>query len=49
MWLILARKAADPQKDQWISHLYEQGFAAADESDRQNALVLLEQHIQARR
>ncbi len=49
MWLTLAREAADPLKDQWISQLYEQGFAAADEGDRQNALVLLEKHIQTRR
>ena len=49
MWLTLAREAADPVKDQWIADLYEIAFAAASESDRQGALALLEQHIQARR
>ena len=49
MWLTLAREAADPVKDQWISQLYDQAFAAAGESDRRNALTLLEQHLQTRR
>lgn len=49
MWLTLAREAADPVKDQWISALYEEAFASAGESDRRNALRLLEQYIQARR
>jgi TPR repeat protein len=49
MWLTLAREAADPAKDQWISRLYDEAFAAASESDRQGALALLEQHMQARR
>jgi hypothetical protein len=49
MWLILAREAADPSRDQWITDLYEKAFAAAGEIDRQNALTMLEQYIQARR
>ena len=49
MWLILAREAADPGKDQWITELYEKAFAAAGEADRQDALAMLEQYIQARR
>jgi len=49
MWLILAREAADPTKDQWIAELYEKAFAAAGETDRQDALAMLEQYIQARR
>ena len=49
MWLILAREAADPARDQWVTDLYEKAFAAADEADRQNALAMLEQYIQARR
>jgi hypothetical protein len=49
MWLILAREAADPAKDQWITELYEKAFAAASETDRQDALAMLEQYIQARR
>jgi TPR repeat protein len=49
MWLILAREAADPAKDQWITDLYEKAFASSAETDRQNALLMLEQYIQARR
>jgi uncharacterized protein len=49
MWLTLAREAADPAKDPWISELYDKAFAAASESDRRNALALLEHYIQARR
>jgi TPR repeat protein len=49
MWLTLAREAADPAKDPWIPELYEKAFAAASDSDRQNALTLLEHYIQARR
>jgi TPR repeat protein len=50
MWLTLAREAStDGPKDQWIVSLYDQAFAAADESDRKLALALLEQYIQSRR
>jgi len=50
MWLTLAREAAaDSGKDQWIESLYEDAFAAADDSDRKLALALLEQYIQSRR
>jgi hypothetical protein len=50
MWLTLAREAsADAGKDQWIVSLYDQAFAASDDSDRKLALALLEQYIQARR
>jgi uncharacterized protein len=49
MWLILAREAADPAKDRWIVDLYENAFAGSGEADRQNALLMLEQFIQARR
>jgi hypothetical protein len=48
MWLTLAREAADPEKDAWVSDLYEKAFAAAGESDRRNALGMLEQHLQRR-
>lgn len=48
MWLTLAREASDPVKDPWISELYEKAFAAASDSDRKNALALLEHYIQAR-
>lgn len=49
MWLTLARETADPIKDQWISDLYDQAFAAAGEGDRQAALAYLEQHLARRR
>ncbi|MBF9234183.1 tetratricopeptide repeat protein [Microvirga alba] len=50
MWLTLAREAStDSAKDQWITGLYDEAFAAAGESDRKLALALLEQYIQSRR
>jgi TPR repeat protein len=49
MWLILAREAADPVKDAWVSELYEKAFSTASESDRRYALQLLEQHLLDRR
>lgn len=49
MWLTLAREAADPVKDQWISDLYDQAFASAGDPDRKVALALLERYLQARR
>lgn len=49
MWLTLAREAADPVKDKWIEDLYEGAIATVTDSDRQNALALLEQHMQAKR
>ncbi|HEY8383663.1 MAG TPA: tetratricopeptide repeat protein [Microvirga sp.] len=49
MWLTLAREAADPAKDVWVSELYEKAFATSAESDRKNALAMLEQHLQSRR
>lgn len=50
MWLTLAHEAAgDSSKDQWIANLYEEAFAASDDSDRKLALALLEQYIQSRR
>jgi uncharacterized protein len=49
MWLILAREAADPAKEGWIEELYDKGFAGVSDSERKNALALLEQHMQARR
>jgi hypothetical protein len=48
MWLTLAREAADPAKDTWVSDLYDKAFAAAAEGDRKLALALLEQHLQRR-
>jgi TPR repeat protein len=49
MWLILAREAADPAKDRWIAELYDKAFASVSDAERQGALALLEQHMQAKR
>jgi TPR repeat protein len=49
MWLILARDAADPAKDEWIAELYEKAVEAASESDRQKALASLEQFMKKKR
>jgi hypothetical protein len=49
MWLILAREAADPVKEGWIEDLYDKAFSGVSDSERKNALALLEQHMQARR
>jgi TPR repeat protein len=49
MWLTLARESADPVKDQWITELYDNAFAASGDEDRRLALALLEQYMQSRR
>ena len=49
MWLTLAREAAiDSKKDKWIIDLYDQAVAAANDGDRQDALVYLEDHLKRR-
>jgi TPR repeat protein len=48
MWLTLARDAADPSKDSWIIDLYGKAFSAAADTDRQAAVVYLEQQIRKR-
>jgi len=49
MWLTLAREAAiDSKKDQWIIDLYDKVMAAANNNDRQVALVYLEDHLKGR-
>jgi TPR repeat protein len=48
MWLTLAREAADPAKDPWVSELYDSAFAVAADTDRKNALALLEHYLQSR-
>jgi len=46
MWLTLAREAAiDSKKDKWIIDLYEKAVASANDEDRQDALVYLENHL----
>jgi nitronate monooxygenase len=46
MWLTLARQAAiDSKKDQWIIDRYDKAVASANDGDRQDALVYLEDHL----
>ena len=49
MWLILAREAADPAKDRWISELYEKAVDVTSQADRQRALQLLELFLKRKR
>jgi uncharacterized protein len=49
MWLTLARDAADPVKDKWISDLYQRALEGADDNDRQVALAHLEQFLKRKR
>jgi hypothetical protein len=45
----LAREAAiDSKKDKWIIDLYDKAVASANDGDRQNALVDLEDHLKRR-
>src|SRR3954454_23954975 len=45
MWLTMARDAADPAKDQWISALYDKAVASATDRDRETALAYLDQFM----
>jgi TPR repeat protein len=49
MWLTLARDAADPMKDKWISDLYQKAFEGAEDRDRQVALAYLDQFLKRKR
>jgi uncharacterized protein len=49
MWLTLAHDSIrNPEKDKWISELYEQAFQSANEADRQVAILYLEGHHKKR-
>jgi TPR repeat protein len=48
MWLTLAREGAEGAQDAWIVDLYKKDSAAADDEDRQAALVFLEQQMRRR-
>ena len=49
MWLTLAREAAiNSKKDKWIIDLYDKTVASANDEDRQDALVYLEDHLKRR-
>jgi TPR repeat protein len=49
MWLSLAREAADPVKDRWISELYDKAFQVTSQADRQRAALLVEQYAKRKR
>jgi uncharacterized protein len=49
MWLTLAREAAiDSKKDKWIIDLYDNAVASANNEDRHDALIYLEDHLKRR-
>ncbi len=48
MWLTLAREGANGKVQQWIQVLYDQDMKAANDADRQVALVYLEEHLKKR-
>lgn len=48
MWLTLAREGASGKVQQWIQVIYDQDMKAANDTDRQVALVYLEQHLKKR-
>lgn len=48
MWLTLAREGANGKVQQWIHALYDQDMKAANDADRQIALVYLEEHLKRR-
>ena len=49
MYLTLARDAvADRKKDKWIADLYDNASKAANDLDRQAALIYLENHVRGR-
>jgi uncharacterized protein len=48
MWLSLAKEGADPSKDGWIAKLSDDAFAAANENERQLAILYMDQHGKGR-
>jgi len=48
MWLTLAREGASGKAQEWVNALYEQDIKAANDNDRQIALVYLEEHMKKR-
>jgi hypothetical protein len=48
MWLTMARDAATPGRDTWVIDLHDKAFTAAADTDRQAALVYLEQQNRRR-
>ena len=48
MWLTLAREGANGKAQDWVNALYDQDMKAASDTDRQVALVYLEEHLKKR-
>ncbi len=48
MWLTLAREGANGKVQHWVQVLYDQDMTAANDTDRQVALVYLEEHLKKR-
>ena len=48
MWLTLAREGANGKGQDWVAKLYDQDMKIANDSDRQIALVYLEEHLKRR-
>jgi len=48
MWMTLAREGAGGKTQDWIRAQYEQAIHAANDADRQAALVYLEDHLKRR-
>jgi uncharacterized protein len=48
MWLTLAREGANGKGQDWVKALYDQDLKIANDSDRQIALVYLEEHLRKR-
>jgi hypothetical protein len=48
MWLTLAREGANGKAQDWVKTLYDQDMKAANDGDRQVALVYLEEHLKKR-
>jgi hypothetical protein len=48
MWLTLAREGANGKGKDWVAKLYDQDMKLANDSDRQVALVYLEEHLKRR-
>ena len=48
MWMTLAREGAAGKSHDWIQGLYDQALHAANDNDRQAALVYLEDHLKRR-
>jgi TPR repeat protein len=48
MWLTLAREGANGKAQKWVQALYDQDMKAASDTDRQVALVYLEEHLKKR-